>query len=38
MGWKPLGDVLAPGVSAEGDIARAGRFLAKAEALGAKVS
>jgi multimeric flavodoxin WrbA len=38
MGWKPLGEVLAPGVSSEGDIARAGRFLAKAEALGAKVS
>lgn len=38
MGWKPLGEVLAPGVSSEGDVARAGRFLAKAEALGAKVS
>ena len=38
MGWKPLGEVLAPGVSAEGDVARVGRFLAKAEALGAKVS
>jgi multimeric flavodoxin WrbA len=38
MGWKPLGEVLAPGVATEGDIARGGRFLAKADALGAKLS
>ena len=38
MGWKPLGEVLAPGVSSEGDVARAGRFLAQAEALGAQFS
>ena len=25
MGWKPLGEVLAPGVSAEGEIARGSR-------------
>lgn len=37
MGWKPLGEVLAPDVAAEGDIARSARFLAKAEALGAKI-
>jgi len=38
MGWKRLGEVLATGVEAEGDIARAGRALAKADALGAKLS
>ncbi len=38
MGWRSLGAVLVPGVEAEGDIARTGRFLAKADALGARVS
>ena len=37
MGWKPLGEVLVPDVSAEGDIPRAGRALAKAEQLAAKI-
>ena len=36
MGWKQLGEVLVPAVDAAGDIARTDRFLAKAEALGAK--
>jgi multimeric flavodoxin WrbA len=38
MGWKPLGEVLVPGVATEGDIARVGRFLAQADALGARLS
>jgi multimeric flavodoxin WrbA len=38
MGWKPLGEVLAPDVTAEGDIARHRRFFAKAHALAAKLS
>lgn len=37
MGWKPLGAVLATHVAAVGDIARAGRALARAYALGAQV-
>lgn len=37
MGWKPLGEVFVPDVSAEGDISRAGRALAKAEQLAAKI-
>lgn len=36
MEWKPLGEVLVPGVSDEGDIARTARFLAKASKLGAQ--
>ena len=38
MGWKPLGEVLVPDVAAEGDIARSVRHLAKADALGARLS
>ena len=37
MGWKALGEVLVPDVAAEGDIARTGRFLARAETLGARL-
>ena len=37
MGWKSLGEVLAPGVEQEGDIARSARFLARAAALGARL-
>jgi multimeric flavodoxin WrbA len=35
MGWKPLGEVLVPGVEAEGDLS--GRALAKAHALARKL-
>jgi len=38
MGWKSIGEVLVPGVEAEGDIARSVRHLAKADALGARLS
>jgi len=38
MGWKPVGEVLVGGVEAEGDIARAKRAIAKAEALGTRLS
>lgn len=34
MGWKSLGEVLAPNVTDEGDVARTARYLAKASALG----
>lgn len=37
MGWRPLGEVLVPRVESEGDIARAGRALARAAALGARI-
>ena len=37
MRWKNLGEVLVPGVEAEGDIARARRALARAEALAARL-
>ena len=37
MGWKSLGELLAPGVEQEGDIARSARFLARAAALGARL-
>lgn len=37
MGWISLGEVLIPGVGEEGEISRAGRALARAQALGAQV-
>jgi multimeric flavodoxin WrbA len=37
MGWKPLGEVLVPGMEGAGDISRAGRALARAGALGARL-
>jgi len=37
MGWKPAGEVLVPGVAEEGDIAHAGRALARAQAPGARL-
>lgn len=38
MGWKPRGELLVPDVADEGDIARSGRWLARAEALGARMA
>ena len=37
MQWKPLGEVLIPGVSAEGNISQRPRALARAAALAAKI-
>ena len=37
MGWKPLGEVLVTNIAAAGDIARAGKALARAYAMGAKL-
>ena len=38
MGWKRLGEVLVGGLEAEDDVSRAARALAKADALGARLS
>ena len=38
MGWKRLGEVLVGSLEAEDDVSRAGRALAKADALGARLS
>lgn len=38
MGWKPLGEVLVGGLDGTNDVARIGRALPKAEALGARLS
>ena len=38
MGWKRLGEVLVGNLDAEDDVSRAGRALAKADALGARLT
>ena len=38
MGWKPLGEVRIGGLDAEDDVSRAVRALAKADALGSRLS
>ena len=38
MGWKRRGEVLVGGLEAEDDVSRAGRALAKADALGSSLS
>jgi multimeric flavodoxin WrbA len=38
MGWKSIGEILAPAIAREGEIARARRWLAKAHALGSRLA